>query len=116
MRDVHQGQLLIACTGPHQQDAQALRGRPFRPGCGRGAPRIRAQKAVVPDAPSNGTTTTGTLDLAPRSPLNTGSSDLSTAGPAAPLVSRPLLTEKTVVFLRHGQTTWNLENRIQVLP
>jgi broad specificity phosphatase PhoE len=31
-------------------------------------------------------------------------------------VSRPLLTEKTVVFLRHGQTTWNLENRIQVLP
>lgn len=65
---------------------------------------------------NNGHSSTSTLDDAPRSHLVTGSSDLATAGPAAPLVTRPLLSEKTVVFLRHGQTTWNLEKRIQACP
>ncbi len=50
----------------------------------------------------------------PRSPLNTGSSDVATAGPGSPLVSHPLEYEKTVVFVRHGMTTWNEQKRIQV--
>lgn len=50
----------------------------------------------------------------PRSPLNTGSSDLATAGPGSPLVDHPLEYEKTVVFVRHGMTTWNEQKRIQV--
>ncbi|CAL8464228.1 g3763 [Coccomyxa elongata] len=49
----------------------------------------------------------------PRSPLNTGSSDLATAGPGSPLVSHLLEYEKTVVFVRHGMTTWNEQKRIQ---
>ncbi|BDA49348.1 probable phosphoglycerate mutase GpmB [Coccomyxa sp. Obi] len=49
----------------------------------------------------------------PRSPLNTGTSDLATAGPGMPLLSHPLQYEKTVVFVRHGMTTWNEQKRIQ---
>ena len=50
----------------------------------------------------------------PRSPLNTGSSSMATAGPGASLVNHPLEYEKTVVFVRHGMTTWNEQKRIQV--
>jgi hypothetical protein len=52
--------------------------------------------------------------VAPQSPFVTGSSGVATPGAISPLVTRPLQSEKTVVFLRHGQTTWNLEKRIQV--
>jgi hypothetical protein len=57
----------------------------------------------------------GTLLEVPLSPYSTGSSDLSTAGPGTPLVDHPLTTDKTVVFVRHGMTTWNEQRRIQVL-
>ena len=50
----------------------------------------------------------------PRSPYNTGSSDMATAGPGTSLVNHPLEYEKTVVFVRHGMTTWNEQKRIQV--
>lgn len=62
------------------------------------------------EQPQNGKSA---LVEAPRSPFNTGSTNLSTAGPGAPLVNHPLEAEKTVVFVRHGLTTWNEQKRIQ---
>lgn len=71
-----------------------------------------ARTTELEPASSNGKSS---LDV-PRSPYNTGSSDIATAGPAAPLVDHSLTTEKTVVFVRHGMTTWNEQKRIQVSP
>ena len=51
---------------------------------------------------------------APRSPFNTGSMDITTAGATASLCGHPIPAEKTIVILRHGMTTWNEEQRIQV--
>ena len=50
---------------------------------------------------------------APRSPFNTGSMDITTAGATASLCGQPIPAEKTIVILRHGMTTWNEEQRIQ---
>ncbi|EIE24914.1 phosphoglycerate mutase-like protein [Coccomyxa subellipsoidea C-169] len=38
---------------------------------------------------------------------------MATAGPGTALVNHPLEYEKTVVFVRHGMTTWNEQKRIQ---
>ncbi|KAL3134149.1 hypothetical protein ABBQ32_008568 [Trebouxia sp. C0010 RCD-2024] len=51
---------------------------------------------------------------APRSPFNTGSMDITTAGATASLCGHSIPAEKTVIVLRHGMTTWNEEQRIQV--
>ncbi|DBA75506.1 TPA: hypothetical protein ACH3X1_010757 [Trebouxia sp. C0004] len=50
---------------------------------------------------------------APRSPFNTGSMDITTAGATASLCGHSIPAEKTIVILRHGITTWNEEQRIQ---
>ncbi len=50
---------------------------------------------------------------APRSPFNTGSMDITTAGATASLCGHSIPAEKTIVILRHGMTTWNEEQRIQ---
>ena len=50
---------------------------------------------------------------APRSPFNTGSMDITTAGATASLCGHSIPAEKTIVVLRHGITTWNEEQRIQ---
>lgn len=50
---------------------------------------------------------------APRSPFNTGSMDITTAGATASLCGHAIPAEKTIVILRHGMTTWNEEQRIQ---
>lgn len=50
---------------------------------------------------------------APRSPFNTGSMDITTAGATASLCGHPIPAEKTIVVLRHGMTTWNEQQRIQ---
>ena len=50
---------------------------------------------------------------APRSPFNTGSMDITTAGATASLCGHSIPAEKTIVVLRHGMTTWNEEQRIQ---
>ena len=51
---------------------------------------------------------------APRSPFNTGSMDITTAGATTSLCGHPLQTEKTIIIVRHGLTTWNEQSRIQV--
>ena len=50
---------------------------------------------------------------APRSPFNTGSMDITTAGATASLCGHELPTEKTIIIVRHGLTTWNEQSRIQ---
>ena len=50
---------------------------------------------------------------APCSPFNTGSMDITTAGATASLCGHQLPTEKTVIIVRHGLTTWNEQSRIQ---
>lgn len=50
---------------------------------------------------------------APRSPFNTGSMDITTAGGTKSLCGHSLVAEKTVVVVRHGMTTWNEQQRIQ---
>lgn len=50
---------------------------------------------------------------APRSPFNTGSMSITTAGATQSLCGHDLLIEKTIVIVRHGLTTWNEESRIQ---
>lgn len=50
---------------------------------------------------------------APRSPFNTGSMDITTAGATASLCGHSIPAEKTIVVLRHGMTTWNEQQRIQ---
>lgn len=52
-------------------------------------------------------------EAAPRSPFNTGSMDITTAGATTSLCGHPLPAEKTIVIVRHGMTTWNEEQRIQ---
>ena len=52
-------------------------------------------------------------EAAPRSPFNTGSMDITTAGATASLCGHPIPAEKTIVIIRHGMTTWNEEQRIQ---
>ena len=49
----------------------------------------------------------------PRSPFNTGSVDVTTAGAASLTDGRLLATEKQVMIVRHGLTTWNEQRRIQ---
>ena len=49
----------------------------------------------------------------PRSPFNTGSVDVTTAGAASLTDGRMLATEKQVMIVRHGLTTWNEQRRIQ---
>ena len=53
---------------------------------------------------------------APRGPFNTGSMDIRTAGATASLCGHDLLTEKTIIIVRHGLTSWNKQSRIQVMP
>ena len=50
---------------------------------------------------------------APRSPFNTGSMSITTAGATQSLCGHDLPVEKTIVIVRHGLTTWNEESRIQ---
>ncbi|KAL3155410.1 hypothetical protein ABBQ38_010966 [Trebouxia sp. C0009 RCD-2024] len=50
---------------------------------------------------------------APRSPFNTGSMDITTAGATASLCGHDLPSEKTIIIVRHGLTTWNEQSRIQ---
>lgn len=50
---------------------------------------------------------------APRSPFNTGSMDITTAGATQSLCGHELPTEKTIIIVRHGLTTWNEQSRIQ---
>ena len=52
-------------------------------------------------------------EAAARSPFNTGSMDITTAGATSSLCGHPLAAEKTIVIVRHGMTTWNEEQRIQ---
>ena len=49
----------------------------------------------------------------PRSPFNTGSVDVTTAGAASLTDGRLLATEKHILIVRHGLTTWNEQRRIQ---
>ena len=51
---------------------------------------------------------------APRSPFNTGSMDITTAGATVSLADKPLQSEKQIIIVRHGLTTWNEQHRIQV--
>ena len=51
---------------------------------------------------------------APRSPFNTGSMDITTAGATVSLADKPLQNEKQIIIVRHGLTTWNEQHRIQV--
>lgn len=53
--------------------------------------------------------------LSPRSLLQTGTMDVTTTGATQSFTQEPLTTEKQVVFIRHGMSTWNAEGRIQVL-
>ena len=39
--------------------------------------------------------------------------DITTAGATTSLCGHPLTSEKTIVIVRHGMTTWNEEQRIQ---
>ena len=55
----------------------------------------------------------GSVEEAPRSLYNTGASDLTKPGPLS-LIDHEIAHEKTVVFVRHGMTTWNEQKRIQV--
>ena len=57
----------------------------------------------------------GSVEEAPRSLYNTGASDLTKPGPLS-LIDHEIAHEKTVVFVRHGMTTWNEQKRIQVKP
>lgn len=57
----------------------------------------------------------GSFEEAPRSLYNTGASDLTKPGPLS-LIDHEIAHEKTVVFVRHGMTTWNEQKRIQVKP
>ncbi|DBA80959.1 TPA: hypothetical protein ACH3X2_007175 [Trebouxia sp. C0005] len=50
---------------------------------------------------------------APRSPFNTGSMSITTAGATQSLCGHDLPAEKTIVIVRHGLTTWNEQSRIQ---
>ena len=52
--------------------------------------------------------------LSPRTVFQTGTMDLTTTGATRSFVQEPLLTEKLVVFIRHGISSWNAEGRIQV--
>eukprot|EP01025_Chloroclados_australasicus_P029020 TRINITY_DN2882_c0_g3_i1.p2 TRINITY_DN2882_c0_g3~~TRINITY_DN2882_c0_g3_i1.p2 ORF type:complete len:352 (-),score=28.12 TRINITY_DN2882_c0_g3_i1:533-1456(-) len=49
----------------------------------------------------------------PRSHIETGGMDVTTSGATSSLCGRPITREKHIVIVRHGQTTWNLEGRIQ---
>lgn len=49
----------------------------------------------------------------PQSPFLTGSMDITTAGATSSFCVKPLMTEKTIVVVRHGMSTWNKEKRIQ---
>ena len=40
--------------------------------------------------------------------------DITTAGGTSSLCGHPLSTEKTVLIVRHGLTSWNEQSRIQV--
>lgn len=51
---------------------------------------------------------------APRSPYLTGNMDISTIGATNSFAARSLATEKTIVIIRHGMSSWNDEGRIQV--
>ena len=51
---------------------------------------------------------------APRSTFNTGSMDITTAGATVSLADKPLQSEKQIIIVRHGLTTWNEQHRIQV--
>ena len=51
---------------------------------------------------------------APRSTFNTGSMDITTAGATVSLSDKPLQSEKQIIIVRHGLTTWNEQHRIQV--
>ena len=56
-------------------------------------------------------------EQASRSLYNTGSTDMSNSKPGPiSLVDHELAHEKTVVFVRHGMTTWNEQKRIQASP
>jgi len=43
----------------------------------------------------------------------TGASDLARPGPLS-LIDHEIAHEKTVIFVRHGMTTWNEQKKIQV--
>lgn len=51
---------------------------------------------------------------APQSPYLTGNMDISTTGATTSFAAGSLATEKTIVIVRHGMSTWNEEGRIQV--
>lgn len=116
--DLLTGHLHAPAPGAWEREAPAFTAaRPRSAWRARPQRRRPAQALAVEVAEAsnnNNSNHAGTVVVAPRSPFVTGSSDLSTPGPISPLVTRPLESEKTVVFLRHGQTTWNLEKRIQV--
>ncbi|CAL5226987.1 g9875 [Coccomyxa viridis] len=79
----------------------------------------RCRKALTCRAQSNVSTleekagsSNGVFDEAPRSLYNTGASDMTKPGPLS-LIDHEIAHEKTVVFVRHGMTTWNEQKRIQ---
>ena len=75
--------------------------------------RAQRQSADVTERES---TSNGSIaqEQASRSLYNTGTTNVSTSklGPIS-LVDHELEHEKTVVFVRHGMTTWNEQKRIQ---
>ena len=84
------------------------------------APLRRCRKPLACRAQQVGTTEealrngNGSISEAPRSLYNTGASDLSNSKPGPlSLINHELEHEKTLVFVRHGMTTWNEQKRIQ---
>lgn len=53
-------------------------------------------------------------DDAPQSPFLTGGMDITTAGATNSFTLNPMCTEKNIIVVRHGMSTWNEEKRIQV--
>ena len=76
--------------------------------------RAQRQSADVTEreSPSNGSIA---QEQASRSLYNTGSTSMGSSSKPGPisLVDHELTHEKTVVFVRHGMTTWNEQKRIQ---
>ena len=84
------------------------------------APLGKCRKPLACTAQQVGTTEkvlqngNGSITEAPRSLYNTGATDLSNSKPGPlSLINHELEHEKTVVFVRHGMTTWNEQKRIQ---
>ena len=54
-------------------------------------------------------------NASPRTLFETGTMDSTTTGATNAFSREPLISEKLVVFIRHGFSTWNEQRRIQAI-